>query len=201
MVAMTLAAIDVAKDQDLGNDSHGSKVIVIPFDGAALDSGGALPTPDPISAFTKIEAESYNNQSGVQTESCSEGGENVGYIENGDYAVYSNIDFGSGAASFQARVASATSGGKIEIRLDSLNGTLIGTCPVTSTGGWQTWGAATCNVSGVSGKHDLYLKFTGGSGYLFNLNWFKFGAGSNSGSLGDLNYAGQTDSIDLMSMK
>ncbi len=92
VVAMTLAAIDVAKDKDLGNDSHGSKVIVIPFDGAALDSGGVQPTPDPRSAFTQIEGESYDNQSGVQTESCTEGGENVGYIENGDYAVYSNID-------------------------------------------------------------------------------------------------------------
>ena len=37
VVAVTLAAIDVEKDQDKGNDGHGSKVIVIPFDGAALD--------------------------------------------------------------------------------------------------------------------------------------------------------------------
>ena len=35
--AMTLAVIDVEKEQDQGNDGHGSKVIVIPFDGAALD--------------------------------------------------------------------------------------------------------------------------------------------------------------------
>lgn len=196
VVAMTLSAIDVAKDKDLGNDSHGSKVIVIPFDGAALDSGSVPPAPDPRSAFTQIEAESYDNQSGVQTESCSEGGENVGYIENGDYAVYRNIDFGSGSASFQARVASAASGGNIEIRLDSLTGTLIGTCPVAGTGGWQTWAVARCNVSGVSGKHDLYLKFTGGSGYLFNLNWFKFGTGSNSGILSELNSDGQIDSVD-----
>ena len=34
---MTLAVIDVEKEQDKGNDDHGSKVIVIPFDGAALD--------------------------------------------------------------------------------------------------------------------------------------------------------------------
>ena len=37
VVAMTLAVIDVPKDQENGNDAHGSKVIVIPFDGAALD--------------------------------------------------------------------------------------------------------------------------------------------------------------------
>lgn len=132
------------------------------------------PNPNPISAFTQIEAESFQNQQGIQTENCTEGGQNIGYIENGDYAVYSNIDFGNGAASFQARVASASSGGNIEIRLDSITGTLIGTCPVAGTGGWQTWTNVKCNVSGVSGKHDVYLKFTGGSGYLFNLNWFKF---------------------------
>lgn len=37
VVAITLAAIDIEKEQDKGNDGHGSKVIVIPFDGAALD--------------------------------------------------------------------------------------------------------------------------------------------------------------------
>ncbi len=37
VVAMTLAAIDVEKEQDKGGDGHGSKVIVLPFDGAALD--------------------------------------------------------------------------------------------------------------------------------------------------------------------
>jgi arabinoxylan arabinofuranohydrolase len=132
------------------------------------------PTPGPRSAFFQIEAESYGNQSGIQTETCGEGGENLGYLENGDYAVYNNIDFGSGATGFQARVASAASSGNVEILLDSITGTLVGTCPVAGTGGWQAWVTATCNVSGVSGTHNLYLKFTGESGYLFNLNWFKF---------------------------
>jgi len=33
----TFAVLDVPKDQELGNDTHGSKIIVVPFDGAALD--------------------------------------------------------------------------------------------------------------------------------------------------------------------
>ncbi len=37
VAAVTLAAIDVEKEQDQGGDGHGSKVIVVPFDGAALD--------------------------------------------------------------------------------------------------------------------------------------------------------------------
>lgn len=143
-------------------------------DGEQTSIPSPTPTPLPISAFTRIEAESFSGQWGIQTEDCSEGGEDVGYIEDGDYVVYKNINFGSGATRFEARVASATSGGKIEIRLDSINGPLIGTCPVSGTGGWQTWDKATCDISGVSGIHDVYLKFTGDSGYLFNINWFKF---------------------------
>ena len=37
VAAVTLAVIDVPKDEEKGNDNHGSKVIVIPFDGAGLD--------------------------------------------------------------------------------------------------------------------------------------------------------------------
>jgi alpha-L-fucosidase len=37
VAAVTLAVIDVPKNEEVGNDAHGSKVIVIPFDGAALD--------------------------------------------------------------------------------------------------------------------------------------------------------------------
>jgi len=37
VTAITLAVIDAPKEQENGNDGHGSKVIVIPFDGAALD--------------------------------------------------------------------------------------------------------------------------------------------------------------------
>jgi hypothetical protein len=37
VAAMTFVAIDVEKEQDKGNDGHGSKFIVVPFDGAALD--------------------------------------------------------------------------------------------------------------------------------------------------------------------
>ncbi len=37
VIAVTLAVLDVPKDQEKGNDRHGNKIIVIPFDGAALD--------------------------------------------------------------------------------------------------------------------------------------------------------------------
>jgi hypothetical protein len=159
------------------------------------------PTPVPKSAFIQNEAEDFDDQSGIETESCSEGGQNIGYIENGDYVVYKNINFGSGAESFEARVASAASGGNIEIRLDSITGPLVGTCPVTGNGDWQTWVTAVCNVSGVSGVHDLYIKFTGDSGYLLNLNWWKFNAASSTPTPVksiDVNHDGAINIKDVM---
>lgn len=37
VTAFTFAVLDVEKNEELGNDEHGSKIIVVPFDGAALD--------------------------------------------------------------------------------------------------------------------------------------------------------------------
>jgi beta-galactosidase len=171
-------------------------------DSVTIEATGGIPEPTPVprSAFTQIEAENYNSQSGIQTEDCSEGGKDVGYIENGDYVVYKAIDFGAGAASFKVRVASATDGGNIELRLGSINGSLVGTCSVT-TGGWQEWDYATCEVTDLSGIHDLYLVFTGGEGYLFNVNWFIFEEGNITGHLGDVNGDGSIDSTDLQLLK
>jgi hypothetical protein len=59
VVAMIFAAIDVAKEQELGNDSHGSKVIVVPFDGASLDAGSPTPTATVTPIPTPTPAGSY----------------------------------------------------------------------------------------------------------------------------------------------
>ena len=176
------------------------------------NSDGTIPSipitkngPDQVGSldpYVKTEAETICWGSGVETEECSEGGMNVGFIEDGDYIKVKGVDFGTGAKSFEARVASAGSGGKIELRLDSPTGTLIGTCDVSETGGWQTWTTKTCTVSGATGVHDLYFKFTGGSSYLFNFNWWKFypeegGTIPSDETLGDLNNDGVVNSLDF----
>jgi len=129
---------------------------------------------EPISAFETIEAENFDSQLGVKTEDCSEGGQNVGYIENGDYIMFKNIDFDDGALSFKARIAGGQDGAAIEIYTDSTDGSPAGKCSIQKTGGWQDWSDVSCNISKISGKHDLYLKFTGGEGFLFNINNFVF---------------------------
>jgi glucosylceramidase len=134
-----------------------------------------------LSATDTIQAESFSGQSGVTTEACSEGGQDVTSIQNGDNIYFSDLDFGtSGIQCFEARVASYGNGGFIELRFDSPTGTLIGTCEILPpTGGWQTWTNKACTITGATGSHTLYLAFKGGVGTypisnLFNLNWFKF---------------------------
>jgi arabinoxylan arabinofuranohydrolase len=138
---------------------------------------GGPPQVGTLDPYVRQEAETIAWSSGVETEVCSEGGIAVSSINNGDYIKVKGVAFGTGAKSFNARVASANSGGKIELRLGSATGTLVGTCSVASTGGWQTWATVTCAVSGATGTRDLFLRFTGsGTGALFNFNWWQFGA-------------------------
>lgn len=74
--------------------------------------GGGGTTPPPSGnrgAYAPIEAESYDQQSGLATEATSDigGGQDVGWAANGDWALYKGVDFGSTAATqFNARVAS-----------------------------------------------------------------------------------------------
>lgn len=132
-----------------------------------------------IDPYTTVQAENYSTMSGVQTETCSEGGLNVGYIENGDWVRFASVDFGTGANSVSVRVASNTTGGSLKFRLDAAGGTQIAAINVTNSGGFQTWKTMTADVSGASGVHDLYLSFAGGTGYLFNINHFVFTRGSS----------------------
>jgi arabinoxylan arabinofuranohydrolase len=157
----------------------------------AYNSDGTIPTITMTTAgapqiatlnpYVRQEAETIAWESGVETEPSSEGGQNVGWIQNGDWIKIKGVAFGTGATSFSTRVASGTSGGNVELRLDSATGTLVGTCSVPGSGGWQTWTTVTCATTGATGTHDLYLRFTGGSGYLFNMNWWQFTAGQQAG--------------------
>jgi hypothetical protein len=130
----------------------------------------AIATLDP---YKRVEAETIAFSSGLKTEVCTDEGAgiNVSSINNGDYIKVKDVDFGSGATKFEARVSSSASNAKIELHLDSQTGTLLGTLDASGASSWTT---KSCQVSGASGKHDLFMKFTGGSGDLFKFNWWKF---------------------------
>ncbi|GAA3849053.1 glycoside hydrolase family 16 protein [Streptomyces coacervatus] len=149
---------------------------------SASGSGGTTPPSGNRDAYSAIQAESYDSQSGISTETTSDtgGGSDVGYIANGDWALYKGVNFGSTAATqFYARVASgAASGvsGLVQVRLDSATSTPVGSFSIANTGGWQTWQTVPANISSVTGTHDVYLTFSSGQSADFvNVNWFDFG--------------------------
>ncbi|TQL02699.1 family 43 glycosylhydrolase [Cellulomonas sp. SLBN-39] len=132
------------------------------------------PQVEPLDPYVTQQAETTAWASGVETERATEGGLNLAFIGNGDWVRVKGVGFGAGAAAFSARVASAGAGGRIEVRLDSATGPVVGTCTVPGTGGWQAWTTVTCPVSGASGTRDLVLRFAGGSGELFNVGSWQF---------------------------
>lgn len=126
-------------------------------------------------AYAVIEAEDFCDMLGIEREASTENGENIGYINNGDWISFSNVDFGSqDTDQIEVRVACNFTGGEIEIRTGSETGALIGTLPVVNTGGNQNWVTLSADLDEVSGLQDVYLVFTGGDGYLFNVNYLEF---------------------------
>lgn len=137
------------------------------------------PTGNTVSASSTIQAENYNstNASGnIQVFSTGNGGQGVGYIENGNTLTYNNLDFGSGLSSFKAYAATnaATS---IQIRANNAYGTLLGTLSVSSTGGWNTYQEMSTTISNTTGVQTIVLVFSGA----VNLDWFTFGSGTSTG--------------------
>ena len=155
---------------------------------AVYSAGGGTTSPPPpppptggTGAYGTIQAESFSAQSGTQLEPTTDagGGQDMGFIANGDWAQYSNVDFGSSPAhQFSARVASGAAAGVsglVEVRLDSRSNAPIGSFAIANTGGWQSWRTVPANLSAVTGVHTVFLTFTSGQPADFvNVNWFTF---------------------------
>jgi len=109
----------------------------------------------------QIPGSGFVAQQGVKTAPCSEGGECIGWIEQGDWVQYKGVDFGSKTEHMEIRAASATRGGTIEIRLDTPDGELLGTCSVPNTGGWQSWSSFQAKIKPVKGIKTVCLVFRG----------------------------------------
>nr|WP_145402876.1 carbohydrate-binding protein [Paenibacillus xylanexedens] len=150
-----------------------------------------VPQVSNLNPYNRVEAETFAWNGGIQTEKSNAPGgpinnQQVTQIHNGDWVAVSKADFGSsGAQTFKAHVASASGGGKIEIRLDSVSGPLAGTLNVPTTGGSQNWLEVETAVTGATGVRNVFLVFTGsGSGQLFNFDYWQFSNTSSSPGTG-----------------
>lgn len=125
---------------------------------------------------TQIEAENWAVQSGVQTESCSEGGQNVGWIDANDWIVW-NVNLpSSGTYTVEYRVASLNGGGNLQ--LEKAGGSPVyGTRTVPNTGGWQNWTTVSHNVNLNGGAQQIAIKALSGG---WNINWLKISSSGGS---------------------
>jgi hypothetical protein len=123
---------------------------------------------------SKIQAEDFNYQYGLQTENTSDigGGLNIGYTDAGDYADYLVYISDSGNYNLNLRTAAAYNSGKVEFLLLNNNSTAsISTVDLPVTGGWQSWQTTTTETTLNAGVYSLKMKVLESG---FNINWFEF---------------------------
>jgi xylan 1,4-beta-xylosidase len=132
-------------------------------------------------AYTPIMAECPANQYGTTRESSTDGIYVLDNIHNNDWAMYAGVEFGNreyakASDSVQFIAASANDGSTVEIWLDSLEtGTRIGTCTIGNTGSWNSYSTFSVKIDRITGIHDVFLKFSGGTAdKLFKLKWMNF---------------------------
>jgi hypothetical protein len=131
-----------------------------------IRSFATTPPPTAVTLPGTVQAENYSAMSGIQTETCSEGGLNVGWIEANDWMDYLVNPSSSGSFTINLRVASTGTTGVCQIKSGS---TVLATVSIPNTGGWQTWTTITATVNLTSGSQTIRLLATGGG---WNINWW-----------------------------
>lgn len=117
----------------------------------------------------RIEAESYSAMSGIQTEGTTDlgGGENVGWIDAGDWMDYECVVQTVGAYEIVFRTASLEDAGRIGLLRDGVE---LFTIDVPVTGGWQNWTSISEPTTLPAGAFTIRIRAELGG---FNLNWFE----------------------------
>jgi hypothetical protein len=133
----------------------------------------------------RVQAEDYLNSVGISLETCTDisGGQNLAYLDPGDYVDYEVLVLNSGMHKADFRTASQSPGAlNIQI-VDSIGNILsnLGSANFPATGDWQDWETYSFNVPLTAGEQILRLTITQAP---FNLNWIEFwfgGIGLNPG--------------------
>ncbi|WP_431279567.1 carbohydrate-binding protein [Leifsonia poae] len=123
----------------------------------------------------QVEAESYTLSNGVAPHPAGTGTV-VGSFDGGDWMGYADVDFGTSANLFTAffGVDDVYANKPVEIHLDSLTGTLIGTLYPSGTGGFDTLSLQSASITPTSGHHAVYLVAPGGQPGFGNMDYFSF---------------------------
>lgn len=130
-----------------------------------------------IDPYRRVEAETMAWGYGLKNGRLGTGNLYVGNIDNGEYILVRNVDFGSTKPrKFEVCAASEKKGGVIELRVGSPEGALIGKVKIKASGSADNYTVSTASVKGVDGLCDLCLVFRGSdtTDDLFRLDWWRF---------------------------
>ena len=178
-VALVLLGYLIGRLQGFGTPASGSVAAPAPsvVASSAPEPSSAAPPPARIEADVTLQAEAAAGQQGTQTEDTTDagGGKDVGWVNNGDWLRFNDVDFGATPPTkLVARVSSQSdNGGRMELRIDTPASQPVATIQVSNTGGWQNWQTVTAAVTPVTGLHTVFVTFANDAGDEFmNLNYF-----------------------------
>ncbi len=113
--------------------------------------------------FSALPVAGYNNYFGVEIVSKSVGNVVTNSSENGGWLMLGGVELGKQEKiPLEVQViASSSAGGTLEVCIDDMehDGIRIATIPITETGSEDLFQAFDAVVSGVSGQHNIYLRF------------------------------------------
>jgi endoglucanase len=137
-------------------------------------SSSSSSSANSLTHIATVQAESYSYMSGVQIENTSDvgGGQNVGYIDAGDWMSYVNTPINlpsAGTYEIEFRVASKTNGANFNLE-EAGGAPVYAAVNVGATGDWQNWTSVKLRVNLPAGQRKLGIK-ANNSGW--NINWFK----------------------------
>lgn len=131
------------------------------------------PTSNAVVAIPgKIEAENFNRMFGVANEWTADegGGQDVGWIEDGDWMDY-NVNV-STAGNYTVNFRVATTDAGQQLQLKTSDGSVLATVNIPQTGGFQTWRTVSVMVSLKAGTQTLRI-LSVQNGW-WNINWAEF---------------------------
>ncbi|ADB38143.1 family 43 glycosylhydrolase [Spirosoma linguale] len=127
--------------------------------------------------FSSLPAVGYSNYYGVEKTGVTAGSGVTNDSSQGGWFMLSGVDLGMGndaAKQVQLQV-STTMEGTLELWLDDLsNGKKIATIPFKSTTGKATSKTVSQSVKGVSGHHDVFVKFPAGKANIVTVKALQF---------------------------
>ncbi|WP_339221183.1 glycoside hydrolase family 3 C-terminal domain-containing protein [Paenibacillus sp. FSL W7-1332] len=111
----------------------------------------------------------YDDYQGVFLDECREGGESIRLTGETGWIAFHDVDLGDASVTFQARVSGHIKGGEIVITTGSPDGPAAGSCKVLPTGGRQAWTTVQSELTGLTGRSDVFLIMQGE----VQISWFR----------------------------